>query len=819
MSQPDPFIDGYRLIDGTELNNRLANPNWSVAPNFIAKAGGTVNNSPLITETVTEVTTASAPNAGVTLPSALPGRVFLVINTSPNDITIYAAEGSTIDDGNGGIPGNIGFTQAAGLGSYFIAVQVKQWFKLDFYPIGFNFNYVGTQQSIATLRTWNTNAANSPLLMSLVENTVAGDGGGLFYLDPTDHVSPDNGTTIIVDAAGNRWKRELVEAQYLANTPYGIVTATTVQGAIDQLADAAAFVIPNITALRAQPVVSSQVVFLEGYNSVGDGGSGYFYGVTGGSYTDNQGTIITPNSGVDTTAWYRMVEGPLYVDYFGAQGNGIADDTAAINAALNSITDSVGGVQLASNKQYRITSSVIVKRGRGIHGDGTPEIIADFSSANWGGDYVAVKFLCDRAYSTAEINAAWAQKTYGFCITGTNNSTLISTGAKFYTSVSITVAQAVNFSWIWGTFENMKVRQFDTALELDEVWSSVFLNVQINYCRQGVFINGKVVNTTFTDINVENPSLSYTSSTADRIGINVQSNNRYGGVEGRPEGMTFSQGLIYGHNYNVLLRNALLINITNMVLDAGVTNSLYIVGPHDYVISGCYIANITANTACIYMQGLSVGTSAAGVIRDNFLWAATGAANTTGIEFQNVGAPRQGLVIQGNSGYLLTKLINAQLCPIYSVISDNYAELHLGTSLIQVVNRGDYTRIENNKCGTFSGVTYVLPVVCHPTVTSVNLDIGNNASSTNKTYAAASVRLLAGATTIQLPNNFYDGTTGDAYIRPVTLANPRTDPGSRWWVVENNTNSSSQFNLTTPLATDLIISYTTKAIPYSAIIV
>lgn len=589
----------------------------------------------------------------------------------------------------------------------------------------------------------------------------------------------------------------------------------TVQAPVSSVGSAA-----NIAALKAITPAASTAVNVKGYYTTGDGGEGQFYGVTGaapGTYVDNGGTVIVPTGGNGSSAWIRAVEGPLYVGYFGAVGDGVTDDTAAINAALNSITDPVGGVQLSSNKQYRITSSIIVKRGRGIHGDGTPEIVADFSSANWAGDYVAVKFLCDRAYSTAEINAAYMQKTYGFCITGTNNSTLISTGVKFYTSVSITVAQAVNFSWIWGTFENMKVRQFDTALELDEVWSSVFMNVQINYCRQGVFINGKVVNVTFTDLNVENPTSANTSSTANRIGINVQSNARYGGVEGRPEGMTFSQGLIYGHHYNVLLRNALLINITNMVLDAGVTSSVYIVGPHDYVISGCYIANILANTSCIFFEKVAVGTSAAGVIRDNFLWCATGAAGVNGIMFENSTGARQGLVIQGNSGYLLTKFIYAETCPIYSVIADNYAELHKGTDLIQVISRGEYTRIENNKCGSFTGVTYVLPLRCHP-LTATTLDIGDNASSTHKTYAAGTVRLVAGATTVQLPNNFWESaTTGDAYTRPITLANPRTNPGSRWWVVEQNSSSSSQFNLTTPLATDLLISYTTKAVTSSSV--
>lgn len=76
MTTPDPFAPGYRLTDGNQLNNRLANPVWSVSETFTATAGGTVTTSAKATNAITNVTTASAPNAGIVIPQALRSITF-----------------------------------------------------------------------------------------------------------------------------------------------------------------------------------------------------------------------------------------------------------------------------------------------------------------------------------------------------------------------------------------------------------------------------------------------------------------------------------------------------------------------------------------------------------------------------------------------------------------------------------------------------------------------------------------------------------------------------------------------------------------------
>lgn len=226
MTQPNSFADGYRLIDGTDLNTTLANPTWSLDSDQTATAGGTVSTSKKITETITNISTAAA-YAGVSLPQANElGRILMVINSTSSTIVTYALGGSTID----GTPGNVGVQMAGNTAAFFTSVNVNEWLMMPFIPFTFVSNNVYIQESIATLRLWNTSSFDSPLQMSLIYNFTLGDGGGLFYLDAADHTTPDNNSTVIVDAAGNRWKREEVNAQFISNLVAALVTITDAGG-------------------------------------------------------------------------------------------------------------------------------------------------------------------------------------------------------------------------------------------------------------------------------------------------------------------------------------------------------------------------------------------------------------------------------------------------------------------------------------------------------------------------------------------------------------------------------------------------------------
>lgn len=124
------FQSGPRLIDGLELNEALAYPRLAYAPapgtpNITARAAGTVANSPLVTETITQIDTVASAADGVALPAAVAGAVFILINNGANAMQVFARGGSTIN----GTAGAAGVSQAAGRVAIYVAAKNGAWFR------------------------------------------------------------------------------------------------------------------------------------------------------------------------------------------------------------------------------------------------------------------------------------------------------------------------------------------------------------------------------------------------------------------------------------------------------------------------------------------------------------------------------------------------------------------------------------------------------------------------------------------------------------------------------------------------------------------
>jgi len=481
-------------------------------------------------------------------------------------------------------------------------------------------------------------------------------------------------------------------------------------------------------------------------------------------------------------------------------------DWAAIQAALNSITGYFGTAVLVQDAQYVINRPVIARRGRNILGDGSPEIIADFSGSGWAGDYAALQFLIDTEPTNIGLNEAFGQFSGGFRLTGKNNAGIVSTGVKFYTNMEIEVGLATNYSWLWGRFSNVIIRRFDTAINMRECWNSSFSLVKVIDCRRGVFIDGKSVNVDFGDTKIMNPTNDYTSSDDNTVGIEIENGDHYSDLPGRPEGFSFSGGLVFGHYNNLKITSALQIVFEGVVLDGASDDCVRIVGPNLLSLEDCYIYTAGVGKSCVFFEGVAVGSNSQITIKNCNLFGANG--TQIGVTFEAAGAARHGVSIIGNKGTDLALLINALLCPKYSNFSDNYGEDMSGTRLFYIQTDGAGTTVDGNTCSTED----VVPVTCHPT-TSPSLEIGSNFSPTYQTSFAGKVQILAGATTADLPNNFYGP---ESYIRPITHAVPNGNAG-QWYITEEVAGPNARITLGAALGSNIDVRYTTKMLPYSAV--
>lgn len=95
-------------------------------------------------------------------------------------------------------------------------------------------------------------------------------------------------------------------------------------------------VISTMAVLRTIAGNTNRRLFLMGYSSDHDGGQGLFVWSASYAGADDGGIHIIPTGHVGSGAWVRNARGLINVRFFGAKGDGVADDSTAVIAALNS---------------------------------------------------------------------------------------------------------------------------------------------------------------------------------------------------------------------------------------------------------------------------------------------------------------------------------------------------------------------------------------------------------------------------------------------------------------------------------------------------
>lgn len=168
-------------------------------------------------------------------------------------------------------------------------------------------------------------------------------------LTAIDSVNPSTDPMVIVDTSDT------------SQSPTGTtkkVTVDQIESAIFGATGSKAIVVDNVAALKALAVASvddGQVFLTRGYYSDNDGGQGsYIYDSTSAD-ADNGGTVLAPTSG--TGRYLLQISFEANVKQFGAKGDGISDDTVAIQSAINSCE---GKKIKFPNGNYLITDSLSI---------------------------------------------------------------------------------------------------------------------------------------------------------------------------------------------------------------------------------------------------------------------------------------------------------------------------------------------------------------------------------------------------------------------------------------------------------------------------
>ena len=169
--------------------------------------------------------------------------------------------------------------------------------------------------------------------------------------------------------------------------------------------------------------------FVGGYYADGDGGGGDFYWDAASVEADNGGTIIQV-TGITTGRWKRIYNGAVNVKWFGAKGDGVTDDSVAIQSAVLA-TSKNNALEFPYGK-FRLTDEVILNKPITIKGSSQGNILEGYDTTD-NGSYVVQTNISKMAFKlVADVgNYSFGQYAVSsihfvdICVQGVNNSSKI----------------------------------------------------------------------------------------------------------------------------------------------------------------------------------------------------------------------------------------------------------------------------------------------------------------------------------------------------------------------------------------------------------
>lgn len=561
--------------------------------------------------------------------------------------------------------------------------------------------------------------------------------------------------------------------------------------------------------INYQPGTNSLSVFVDGVNQYGPGAQYSYVETDSNTVTFNAGlhvgaevkftttqqqsagavdaaqvTYDPPFTGSVATNVEAKLAQYVSVKDFGAVGDDAADDTAAIQAALDYVGTTGGCVYIPAGV-YRTTATLTIPQLASIKGES-----AEGSTIRPQG--------CDGLEFDAA-NSIGPRTFEDFFVYGNNTST--NTGIKF-------VGDADPATRVTGLrFNRVKVQNFRDAMNFRSMWTSSIENCILYNNIFGIVIRGQCVKVDINNNYLLHNLLGTVTPTA--TGITIQSTFDYdpgGSTEKRPEDIQVHQNLVFGFPFGCRLTNGLVLSVNNNDFDA-VTHT------------GVYVSS---------MGGLTS-------INENWI-GLVGASPVNGILLDALGTSND---VQKNIlGNQITNSGTSAAFGIYAYTNQNNVNI-VGNDIsgtdsdIQVQNCGDIV-VSGNLCkSTANNSIYVIG-----TLVSRTIEVSNNSCAANLLVnptnnsqillgqndgvASTLIRgvslLTAGNTSVtttyaslsSAPPDFDSATT---FIYPqLFLQTPEQNIGSVWGVV---TDSQVTINCTTAPSTNMTLYWEVKGFPAS----
>ena len=179
----------------------------------------------------------------------------------------------------------------------------------------------------------------------------------------TDNVGTSAGATITLNARGepevssntvNIWTDDSISYKFVLKDSAGASIWTTDNISKTTGTDVTAATIADLRSLTPGNLVSA---YIQGYYAAGDGGAGHFYWDASATESDDGGSVILPTGWTANGRWKRIFS-QVTPQLFGAIGNGSADDSVFIQAAIDYVVLVGGGTVFIPEGTYSIETTL-----------------------------------------------------------------------------------------------------------------------------------------------------------------------------------------------------------------------------------------------------------------------------------------------------------------------------------------------------------------------------------------------------------------------------------------------------------------------------
>lgn len=266
-------------------------------------------------------------------------------------------------------------------------------------------------------------------------------------------------------------------------------------------------------------------------------------------------------------------------EMYGAKGDGVTDDTAAVQACLDNHK-----VTKLMAKTYLVSTTVYLPQFHSIEGNnGTLQASSTWSLSNLGASVPAKTILWIKGRDPvqgSDITMATA-KVQDLKVLGVpaNNNIGIYMGTVDRDLVD--QVTNVNHSVFNFLMDNVFIAHCYNGLEIVDVWGTSFNKIHSGYASNiGCYIHGQMVNNMFTDCNF--------SAVDGNYALYVDGNT-YDGEMRRPEGCSF-KGCFIGYAKNgIKFFRGLSFHFSDCIIDLNTDYGVFITDGSHLTFTACWL--------------------------------------------------------------------------------------------------------------------------------------------------------------------------------------------------------------------------------------